>query len=185
MKTLYERLLWICQDQDASIKTPRGADIARLLGCSSGRPTQIRNEGEAARLGEEYLRKMTKLGYSPDWVQEGIGDPKRPAVAELPKTLSKEERLAHVRAALISMLKAAGLNESDLMGVSHNVGLYTADRVHEAVKELAERTDRRINHFKPADLADMVVLTLRTWVERHAQKVVEPVSRENGHGNDN
>lgn len=74
MKTLYERLIDICRDQ--GVEQPRNADIQRLCGLTSGRVTQIKNAGSAARLGDESLRSLIRLGYFADWVQEGRG-PKR------------------------------------------------------------------------------------------------------------
>lgn len=84
MSTLYERLLEVCVDQ--GIKRPRGVHIQAIASLSSGRITQIKNEGEAARLGVKTLQKLARLGYLADWLQEGRGEKKRadsPAFAAL------------------------------------------------------------------------------------------------------
>lgn len=66
MGTLYERLIEICRDN--GIESPRQADIRAITGLSSGRITQIKQEGSAARLGESALQKIIRRGYSADWV---------------------------------------------------------------------------------------------------------------------
>lgn len=80
MNTLFERLLEICRDK--GIDSPIGADIQRIAGISSGRVTQIKNEGEAARLSDENVRRLTRLGYSGDWIQDG----------RLPKFSNKKDK---------------------------------------------------------------------------------------------
>ena len=72
MKTLYERLLEICSDH--GIESPRPRDISNICGISSGRPKQIKDAGEAARLGADTLSKLVAKGYSPQWVQDGKGE---------------------------------------------------------------------------------------------------------------
>ena len=73
MSTLYSRLLEICIDQ--GVGKPLGRDIERLTGLSSGRVAQIKSEADAARLGDESLRKVARqTGYSADWIQEGRGE---------------------------------------------------------------------------------------------------------------
>lgn len=69
MQTLYDRLLKMCRDQ--GIDAPPGRAIQILTGLSSGRVTQIKDAGEAARLGDQALRRVVRLGYRADWVQEG------------------------------------------------------------------------------------------------------------------
>jgi hypothetical protein len=71
MNTLFDRLIEICREQ--GIEKPKGKDIQQLIGRSSGRVTQIKQGGEAARLGEDSLAKIIKLGYAPDWVQFNRG----------------------------------------------------------------------------------------------------------------
>lgn len=83
MSTLYERLLEICRDQ--GIERPIGRDIERLAGISSGRVTQIKQEREAARPGDETIARLSRLGYLVDWIREGKG-PKRAADALLPSS---------------------------------------------------------------------------------------------------
>lgn len=69
MSTLYERLLEICRDQ--GIEAPKGIDIQRIAKLSSGRVTQIKQEGEAARLGDSTQAHLHKLGYAIDWIRTG------------------------------------------------------------------------------------------------------------------
>lgn len=69
MKTLYERLIQACKDQ--GIESPRGVDIQKITGVSSGRVTQIKHEGEAAKLGESAIAKLVAAGFSRDWIQYG------------------------------------------------------------------------------------------------------------------
>lgn len=69
---LYDRLLIVCRDQ--GIEQPRNADIVRLVGLSSGRVTQIKQAEGAAKLGEDALRRLVRLGYSADWLQDGRGE---------------------------------------------------------------------------------------------------------------
>lgn len=69
METLYDRLLEVCRDQ--GIEEPRSRDIQAVAGISSGRVAQIRSEGVAARLGAAALSAFVRLGYSPDWIQDG------------------------------------------------------------------------------------------------------------------
>jgi hypothetical protein len=69
MQTLYERLLRICREQ--GIDAAPGRAIRILTGLSSGRVTQIKDAGEAARLGDQALRRIARLGYRADWIQEG------------------------------------------------------------------------------------------------------------------
>lgn len=76
METLFDRLLEICRDQ--GIDSPRGVDIQRVTGLSSGRVTQIKSAGPAGRVGDDALRKLIRLGYMPDWIQEGKGNKKQP-----------------------------------------------------------------------------------------------------------
>jgi hypothetical protein len=71
MPTLYNRLLEICHDR--GIPRPKGVDIQQLTGLSSGRITQIKSDGTAAKLGEKTLREIMKLGYSGEWLQTGRG----------------------------------------------------------------------------------------------------------------
>lgn len=80
MSTLYDRLLEICRDN--GIERPIGRDIQLIAGLSSGRVTQIKQEREAARLGGETLQRLTSLGYSSNWLQEGRL-PKKPAGHEV------------------------------------------------------------------------------------------------------
>ena len=69
MKTLFDRLLEICKDQ--GIENPRSKDVSRICKISSGRPSQIKEAGESARLGADTLQRLVALGYSPSWIQEG------------------------------------------------------------------------------------------------------------------
>lgn len=73
--TLFDRLQEVCRDQ--GIPKPIGRDIQAIAGISSGRVTQIKQEGVAAKLGSDALQKLSRLGYSTDWIQDGKG-PKRP-----------------------------------------------------------------------------------------------------------
>lgn len=77
MKTLYSRLVEICKD--LGIESPRNVDIHRLCNITTGRVAQIKAAGEAARLGEESVRILTKLGYSADWIQDGKGSKLSPS----------------------------------------------------------------------------------------------------------
>lgn len=70
MENLYDRLLWICHDQGIETRH-QGKAICELLGISSGRPSQIKNEGAAAKLNEEQMSKLTAKGYARDWVANG------------------------------------------------------------------------------------------------------------------
>lgn len=74
MGTLYDRLLQICKDQ--GIENPRPRDISSICRLSSGRPTQIKDEGEAAKIGAKTLQHLVSMGYSPDWIQEGKMPPR-------------------------------------------------------------------------------------------------------------
>lgn len=69
MSTLYERLCEVCRDQ--GIENPRPKDISRVCKLSSGRPKQIMDSGEAARLGADTLQHLSSKGYSVAWLQEG------------------------------------------------------------------------------------------------------------------
>ena len=69
METLYDRLLEICRDQ--GVENPRSKDVSRICKISSGRPSQIKDAGESARLGAETLQRLVSLGYSPSWIQDG------------------------------------------------------------------------------------------------------------------
>lgn len=69
MTNLYERLIEVCIDQ--GIENPRPRDISSICGISSGRPKQIKDAGSAARLGSASLQKLSALGYSLSWLQEG------------------------------------------------------------------------------------------------------------------
>lgn len=71
MATLYERLLEICDEQ--KIPGPPGRRIESLTGLTSGRVTQIKQEKDAAKLSGDALTKLTKLGYSGEWVLYGRG----------------------------------------------------------------------------------------------------------------
>lgn len=102
METLYKRLLLICQDQ--GIEHPRNSDIQRLCGLTSGRVTQIKHAGSAARLGDESLRVLIRMGYLADWVQEGQGpkqaglppSPDAPPVLRLPAPTKREKWIAAI-----------------------------------------------------------------------------------------
>lgn len=74
MSTLYERLKEICRDR--GIDAPLGRDIQSITGLSSGRITQIKQEREGAKLGQDALQKLTSLGYSATWLQDGKGEKK-------------------------------------------------------------------------------------------------------------
>lgn len=85
MDTLFERLRAICRDQGMR---DRNVDIARLIKCSGGRVTQIKDGGRSARLGEDKLLILNNLGYLNLWVQEGKGPMKSTApVADRNETL--------------------------------------------------------------------------------------------------
>ena len=56
MSTLFQRLLEICRDQ--GIEHPRNRDIQDLVGITSGRVTQIKQEGEAASLSEDKMARL-------------------------------------------------------------------------------------------------------------------------------
>lgn len=68
--TLYDRLLEIAAREHLPRKN---ASLQRLLQVSSGRITQIKNEGESAAIGEETMANLTRLGYSRDWIAGGKG----------------------------------------------------------------------------------------------------------------
>lgn len=76
MSTLHERLLEICRDQ--GVESPIGRDIQRIAGLSSGRVTQIKNEREAAKLGEATIKRLSRLGYLVEWLTEGKGSKRGP-----------------------------------------------------------------------------------------------------------
>lgn len=125
MTTLYARLLEICRDM--GIETPRGVDIQRLTGLSSGRVTQIKQAREAGRINEETLRKLTKHGYSGDWIQEGRGSkliPSPPAKGKRddgrPSTVSvlsdnKQEAMAYPLGELIETAKLLSRDDQILL----------------------------------------------------------------------
>lgn len=102
MSTLHERLLDVCRD--LGIKSPIGRDIERIAGVSSGRVTQIKQERDAARPGEETIARLSRLGYAVDWIREGKG-PRRavPNVSSGPDIRG--------RVPLISWVQAGAWNE--------------------------------------------------------------------------
>lgn len=85
MTSLYERLLEICKDQ--GVENPRPKDISRVCKLSSGRPKQIKDAREFAKLSGDTLQVLSSIGYSILWVQEGKGpkfqnDPPGPLVKQ-------------------------------------------------------------------------------------------------------
>jgi SOS-response transcriptional repressor LexA len=80
MSTLFQLLLEICRDQ--GIEHPRNRDIQDLVGITSGRVTQIKQEGEAASLSEDKMARLVDLGYRRAWVKRGVG-PSRISAADL------------------------------------------------------------------------------------------------------
>lgn len=71
MPNLYNRLLEICDD--LKIQGAPGRRIESLTGLTSGRVTQIKQEKEAAKLSGDALTRITRLGYSAEWIQSGRG----------------------------------------------------------------------------------------------------------------
>lgn len=69
MSTLFERLCEVCRDQ--GVENPRPKDISSICKLSSGRPKQIMDRGEAARLGADTLQHLSSMGYSIAWLQNG------------------------------------------------------------------------------------------------------------------
>lgn len=68
-----------------------GKAICKLLGVSSGRPSQIKTEGEAAKLSEEQMAKLTAKGYSRDWIVLRKGDMKeRRSLINRPSDISEQ-----------------------------------------------------------------------------------------------
>lgn len=76
MEKLFDRLLFICRDRGIDTRNENVA-IQSLTGLSSGRVTQIKQAGEAGKLGEKTVARLVKYGYSRDWIQCAIGDPKQ------------------------------------------------------------------------------------------------------------
>lgn len=74
MNTLYERLLEMCRDRGEA--RPNGRSIQDLTGLSSGRVSQIKNDGPKAKLSGEVIQRLNALGYSTDWVLDGKGSMK-------------------------------------------------------------------------------------------------------------
>lgn len=131
MKTLYERLAWICMDRNPSLGKARPKDIEELLKLSSGRPTQIKAKGEAARLGAEKLAILTEMGYSADWIQLGKGEPRASDAPPVGPGMSDQEKIKHIQAALQSMLVAAGLPPSSVT-IAVNVAEGEKDHIAQA-----------------------------------------------------
>lgn len=50
---------------------PSNRYFESLLGMSSGRVSQLFKEGTNTKLGATSLNRLVKLGYNPDWVQQG------------------------------------------------------------------------------------------------------------------
>lgn len=122
MKTLYDRLVWIWSDLNPGMGEARPKDIEKLLKLSSGRPTQIKAKGEAARLGAEKLAILTELGYSADWVQIGKGEPRASDAPPVSPGMSEQEKIKHIQAAVASMVAAAGLKPGSVTVVCAEVG---------------------------------------------------------------
>lgn len=121
MKTLFERLLWIARE--VGIREADNKAVAALIGRSSGRVTQIKNEGEAASINGAALQRVVQYGFSPKWINEGKGEKRiKDASFSLPThdDASIETKAAHVAAALSLILKAAGF-DSDAMGSEDDV----------------------------------------------------------------
>lgn len=75
MTTLFDRLLIVARD--LGYDPPRNKDIQQICGWkSSGRVSQIKEDGESAELGAGPLARLVGLGYSPAWITTGKGDKK-------------------------------------------------------------------------------------------------------------
>lgn len=104
MNTLYERLMEICRDR--GINAPKGVDIQALTGLSSGRVTQIKNEGAAARLSGKTITQLHGLGYSVDWLGEGRGPKHTGALAVIEPSNVSAGPDRRARVPLISWVQA-------------------------------------------------------------------------------
>lgn len=118
MKTLYDRLLWIAREAGVSgaQKSPNKA-VAALIGRSPGRATQIKNEGEGARIDGEALQRVTQLGFSVEWINEGRGEPRikdATFLPALPGGKTAEERAALLADAVSAILRASGFAQDQL-----------------------------------------------------------------------
>lgn len=70
MNPVYERLLEIAHDQGLNDPVP-GTYFQELLDLSSGRISQISDQFSVAKLGTKGLNRLAKMGYNPEWVNDG------------------------------------------------------------------------------------------------------------------
>lgn len=92
MSAIEQRLLEVAHDLGQSDPVPN-TYFQELLGLSSGRISQLFEPGAIAKLGAKSIGRLTKLGYNPDWIQEGR-PPKLLASKEGPQGVSALDLIA-------------------------------------------------------------------------------------------
>lgn len=93
MSTLKQRLFEIAHDLGSCDPIPN-TYFQKLLGLSSGRISQLFLPGAAEKLGAGAIGRLTKYGYSADWIQTGKKPKKIAGMADLlpsPNTPAPED----------------------------------------------------------------------------------------------